>query len=223
MSWSRSIIEFVNHLTPPASVPDGIDVLDPYKDSQTMDVVIEFYNKFYSDNNSRILLIGINPGRFGGGTTGIPFTDPIFLDEMCGIKNQLEKRHELSSKFIYHMIDSFGGTELFYKKFFISAVSPLGFTRNGKNLNYYDDKELQNSWESFFVECMNQQMDFGANSSIAYSLGQGKNIAYLNYLNEKHHFFKEIKALPHPRWIMQYRLKKLDEFTQMYVNELSSL
>lgn len=221
MDWNKSIIEFIEQLKVPDQFPDGIEVLDPYGNAQTMEVVKSFYNKYYTDTNQRTLLIGINPGRFGGGTTGIPFTDPIFLEEDCGIKNSFERRHELSSKFIYHMIKTFGGPELFYQRYFISAVSPLGFTRDGKNLNYYDDKDLQSLWESFFVDCMQKQIDFGANTSIAYSLGQGKNIAYLNMLNSKHQFFDEIKALPHPRWIMQYRLKRLDEFTQLYLDVLS--
>ena len=49
----------------------------------------------------RHLLLGINPGRFGGGVTGIPFTDPIRLQNVCGIENNFEKKQELSSVFIY--------------------------------------------------------------------------------------------------------------------------
>ena len=88
-----------------------------------------FYTKYYSDNNKRILLLGINPGRFGGGVTGIPFTDPVRLEKVCGIKNDFQKKQELSSVFIYEMIEAYGGAEKFYKQFYISAVSPLGFVK----------------------------------------------------------------------------------------------
>ncbi|SFV68072.1 hypothetical protein MNB_SV-10-1583 [hydrothermal vent metagenome] len=58
-----------------------------------------FYLKDYDDENPRTLLLGINPGRNGAGVTGIGFTDPILLEEKCGIANTLEKRSELSGFF----------------------------------------------------------------------------------------------------------------------------
>jgi len=72
-------------------------------------------------------LLGINPGRFGSGTTGVSFTDPIKLEKYCGIRNDLVKKAELSADFIYAMIIAYGGLESFYNRFFISSVSPLGF------------------------------------------------------------------------------------------------
>ena len=36
------------------------------------------------------------------------------------------------------MIEGYGGPEKFYSKFYFGAISPLGFTMDGKNLNYYD-------------------------------------------------------------------------------------
>jgi hypothetical protein len=44
-----------------------------------MKICSSFYQKYYADNKKRSLIIGINPGRFGAGVTGIPFTDPIRL------------------------------------------------------------------------------------------------------------------------------------------------
>jgi hypothetical protein len=41
-------------------------------------------------------------------------------------------------------------------------------------------------------------------------------------LNEKYRFFKKIFALEHPRFIMQYRARKKDEFVEKYVNLLKS-
>ena len=87
-------------------------------------------------------MLGINPGRFGAGVTGITFTDPVRLEKECGIPNNFDKRQELSSVFIYDFIAAWGGAEAFYSRFFLSAVFPLGFTREGRNLNYYDDPQL---------------------------------------------------------------------------------
>jgi hypothetical protein len=165
------------------------------------------------------LLLGINPGRFGGGITGIPFTDPVKLYEICEIPNKFDKRVELSSTFIYDMIASFGGPELFYGKYYFSAVSPIGFVKNGKNLNYYDDRELQDAWESFMVNSLRVQLDFCDNDEV-YSIGMGKNVQFLNDLNKKYKLFGKINALPHPRWIMQYRLKRKQEFIDEYRDKL---
>ena len=71
----------------------------------------------------------------GAGVTGIPFTDPLCLEQNCGIQNPFDKRPELSSDFIYRFISAYGSAESFYSKFLISSLCPLGFVRNGKNLN----------------------------------------------------------------------------------------
>lgn len=39
-------------------------------------------------------ILGINPGRFGAGTTGIAFIDPIRLENECGINNSFPKKVE---------------------------------------------------------------------------------------------------------------------------------
>jgi hypothetical protein len=52
-------------------------------------------------------------------------------------------------------------------------------------------------------------------------MGQGKNYAFLNKLNQEHGFFEKIIPLPHPRWVMQYRLKRKKEFIREYVDKLS--
>ena len=51
-----------------------------------MKTIEAFFYKFYSDSNPRRMIFGINPGRFGAGTTGINFTAPKQLQEFCGIE-----------------------------------------------------------------------------------------------------------------------------------------
>jgi hypothetical protein len=220
-SFGLKVISFYRGLPHGPEVPAGVDVMYPHMDPQAWEAMCEFYLKYYGDSSKRIFVIGINPGRFGAGTTGIPFTDPIRLQEVLGINHEFDLKPELSSRFIYQVIDAYGGAETFYRHCYFTSVSPFGFTSNGKNLNYYDLRELQDTWESFMVNTLKSQIEMGA-CPHAFSLGQGKNHKYLLYLNDKYQLFTAIHPLPHPRWIMQYRLKKLDEFIELYCNSLSS-
>ena len=203
-------------------MPEGVEILYPHLDAGAWKAMSRFYHTFYNDTSNRVFIIGINPGRFGAGTTGIPFTDPIRLQDELGIGHEFDLKPELSSRFIYHMIEVYGGVKKFYNHCYFTSVSPFGFTRAGRNLNYYDLKELQDNWELYMVSALKAQIAIGACPQ-ALSLGQGKNHQYLRYLNSKYHLFKEIHPLPHPRWIMQYRLKKIDYFTELYCKSLKKL
>jgi hypothetical protein len=222
MFFSDKILSFLNTLQLDIDLPNEIEVMNPYKDKVTMQVCTQFYKKYYSDNIKRRMIIGINPGRFGGGITGVPFTDPIRLKKECDIDNPLPPKQELSSVFVYDVINAFGGKEKFYKIFYITSVSPLGFTRHGKNLNYYDDKNLQNNIKDFVVDGMNEQLKFGIDREVAFCLGDGKNYKYLSKLNDEKKFFDKIIPLSHPRFIMQYKLKKKEEYIQSYLEKLES-
>ncbi len=73
------IIAFNKQLDFSGNLPDGISIMNPFKENDTIiPVSSAFYQKYYNDNNPRHLILGINPGRFGAGVTGIPFTDPKF-------------------------------------------------------------------------------------------------------------------------------------------------
>lgn len=217
---SLRILRFYEQLNSDFPLPEGVAIMDPYRNEDAMESAKAFYCRFYADEYPRIVLFGINPGRFGAGITGVPFTDPIRLEEACGIKNDFRKKPELSSEFVYEMIDAYGGAELFYRHFFVSAVCPLGFVRDGRNLNYYDDKMLLADSEPFIVEAIRRQQEIFPGSELCFCLGRGTNYAYFRKLNEKYLFFKQIIPLPHPRWVMQYRRKKKGQFVQMYVDQL---
>jgi len=222
MNFGEKVISFYENLVFPDILPEEIEVMVPFANADTADACRIFYRKYYSDLRQRHLIIGINPGRFGAGITGIPFTDPIRLATACGIENNWQKKQELSSVFVYEMINAFGGVEKFYKSFYITAVSPLGFTRAGKNLNYYDDRTLQESIRPFVIDCLRSQLDFGVNRDVAFCLGDGKNYKFLSALNKKEKFFKDVIPLSHPRFIMQYKLRKKDEYVQRYVDALTA-
>jgi len=218
---AEQIISFLGSLQITVPLPKSISVLNPYQDTYTMQLCGKFYTKYYSDASPRKIMLGINPGRLGGGLTGIPFTDPVHLQKFCGIKNELQKKAELSSTFIYEMINEYGGPEKFYSRIYISSVSPLGFTREGKNLNYYDDARLQKKLEPFIISCMETQLNFGIDRSVAYCLGEGQNFKFLEQMNDQYKFFDKIIPLPHPRFILQYKRKNKSDYIQRYIDALT--
>ncbi|MFT4153597.1 uracil-DNA glycosylase family protein [Parafilimonas sp.] len=221
--FSNKILQFLFTLKLPFTLQNGVEVLDAHQRSDVQEACRAFYKKYYRDNNRRHALIGINPGRFGGGVTGIPFTDPLRLEKVCGIDNSFQKKQELSSVFIYDMLEAYGGAQLFYKYFYITAMSPLGFVKNGKNLNYYDDKALLKDIQPFIINCMQQQIGFGLNTDVCFCIGEGENLKHLQKLNNEYKWFNRIETLPHPRFVMQYRLKRKNEFIESYISKLKAV
>jgi hypothetical protein len=220
MMVSQQILNFLFNLRFNVPLPEGFEVLHPFKDPETRNVCEQFYNRYYDDDNKRFCIIGINPGRFGAGITGIPFTDPIRLEKELAINNAWAKKQELSSVFIYEMINAFGGAQKFYNQWYFTAVSPLGFIKNGKNINYYDDKALQKAILPFAKDCLKQQLPW-INTSVAFCLGEGKNFHYLTKLNNDFPMFSRIVPLPHPRFIMQYKLKSKENYIEKYCDALN--
>lgn len=222
MTFAEQIITFTRSLRPDWPIPSGVEMLYPYEQAETMAALEAFYHKYYQDQQRRIFIFGINPGRFGAGITGVPFTDPIRLEEACGITNAFHKRAELSSIFVYAFIEAFGGIEQFYRHFCITSICPLGFTKNGKNYNYYDDRGLEKAVTPYIIDHMHTLLGFYTADAVALCMGMGKNYEYFQKLNDTHGFFGQILPLPHPRWVMQYRLKRMEEFVQGYVEQLSA-
>jgi hypothetical protein len=220
-TFADLVMSYYNELSAPTGLPTDVGVMNPYQEKATFAVASKFYHQYYDDHNTRYMCFGINPGRFGAGVTGVPFTDPIRLQKVCGISHPFDNKAELSSKFIYDMIAVFGGASAFYAKFYISAVSPLGYVRGGINLNYYDIKNFKALFEKYALGEIIKQFDLGISRKIAFSIGKGKNIQFLNWLNDRHQLFDEIIPLPHPRWVMQYRLKRKEEFIQEYLEAFS--
>jgi hypothetical protein len=222
-TFSDDIIHFYKSIQPPVKLPRGVDVLYPQQQKEVIAIVKQFYKKFYSDNHKRTLIFGINPGRFGAGVTGINFTGPKQLKENCGIDHSLKMHSELSAEFIYEAIAKYGGVNKFYNDFFISAVSPLGYIKGGINLNYYDDKKLQEAVTPFVVDCVETQLKWNVNHQKCICIGGEKNYKYLFRLNEKEGWFKEIIPLAHPRFILQYRRKTKEIYLSQYMDAFSAV
>ena len=223
MTFGEKVIKFYKRLGITDPLADDIHVMNPYQDPSCMSVCRKFYTKYYNDKGHRFVILGINPGRYGAGITGIPFTDPIKLETLLGIKNDLPKKPELSAEFIHKMIASFGGHEKFFSTFFINSVSPLGFMADGKNLNYYDTPSLKKSLEPFIRKSLHAVLKLGVRREIAYCLGEGENYKYIQNLNLEENLFEQIIPLAHPRFIMQYRRKLMDQYIKDYLEKFAAI
>lgn len=204
-------------------VPRGVRVMNPYSDARTRSCVESFLSKYFDDSRARTVIMGINPGRFGSGLTGVTFTDPFALTNECAIANEFTGRRELSAEFVYRVVHALGGPAAFYSRFFMSAVCPLGFTRKGINMNYYDDRRLERAVTPFVVQSIEDHLKFPVRPDHAVILGRGKNVEYFQRLNDEHRWFRQVHALDHPRFIMQYRRKKLDAYVGQYAELLNGI
>lgn len=223
LSFADHIIQFNTHLSFTGKLPKGIRIMNPFQEQAgVVDTMTKFYKKFYEDHHQRRMIVGINPGRLGAGLTGVPFTDSHRLADPCGIIIPGIRTFEPSSVFVYDVIAAYGGPEAFYRDFYIGSMSPLGFTTlkpDGKevNYNYYDSRELTAAVYDFMVSNIHKQLGFGMDRSVGYCLGTGKNAAFLTQLNEKERFFEKIIPLEHPRFVMQYRNKRKQEYIDKYM------
>jgi hypothetical protein len=230
MTFADKVIQFNKQLTYTGSaLPQSIRVMNPFRtQKETMGIVKAFYHKYYDDYRARYIVLGINPGRFGAGLTGIPFTDPKRLNSECQIDYKGKITHEPSSVFIYDVINAYGGVEAFYGDFYINSLCPLGFTSadaNGKekNYNYYDSKDLTKAVYHFIVTNIRKQISLGVKTDTCICLGTGKNEKFLRRLSEENMFFKEIIALEHPRYIMQYKLRSRQFYLDKYISVFKDL
>ena len=215
-TFAEKAFDFYTQLELPTILPKGIIAMNPYQNLKTREYSRLFLEKYFNDNRQRIFVFGINPGRFGAGLTGVTFTDPVALKEFCRISNDFPPRRETSSEFIYQFIEQWGGVQKFYRDFFLTAVCPLGFTRDGNNYNFYDHPELLTKVWPFLLQTISAQLAFGASREAAIILGSGKNYKIFCELNEQGRFFKNIYPLEHPRFIMQYRRKQRGKYIEKY-------
>ena len=208
---------------PAAPLPGQVQVRNSYHDPAVTAIFAEFTQRYYAADTQRVGIFGINPGRFGGGRTGVAFTDAVALAE-CGIAHELPRsRRELSSEFVYKFITELGGPTPFYEHFFLSSVYPLELTHAGKNYNYYDAPALTKAlWPDMRRSLTQQTEQLGLRRDVAVSLGR-RNGEFLRKLNDELGLFERIEVLDHPRFLMQYRRRFLAENVARYVEVLGGL
>lgn len=226
LSFGEKVIEFNRNLDYKGKLPEGFKVVNPYLDNpETMQVMQQFYTKFYNDRNSRKFILGINPSRHGAGVTGVPFTDTKRLESECGIAMQSAHTHEISSVYMYDMIREFGGVQPFYEQFYINSPFPLAIVqqtkaRNWVNANYYDDPRLFEMVKEFMISSIKEHISLGLNTKEVYILGK-KNEKFIQKLNQEAKLFESIKTLEHPRYIQQYKSKEKQLYLDKYILTLN--
>ncbi|MFC2102054.1 uracil-DNA glycosylase family protein [Bacteroidota bacterium] len=228
MNLANQIVDFLFSLNLDIRLPDGIRVMNPYLDPVAKEVVRTFYQTYYKDKKSRKLILAINPGRLGAGTTGIPFTDTKRLTDVCGINSAIPETHEPSSVFVYDVIEAYGGPEKFYQEYFIGSVCPLGFLKKNEkgnwiNYNYYDETQFTKLVSPFIVSELRKLLLLPLERTTCICWGTGKNYKYLSALNAEHKFFRKVIPLEHPRYIMQYKSKQKSEYIQKYLDVFHSI
>lgn len=110
------------------------------------------YAKKYGQGKRRTLLLGMNPGPWGMGQTGVPFGDVQYVRDWMGIegahtqparlhpKRPVQgfacKRREPSGSRLYGWASArFGSAEAFFAEFYVVNYCPLlFFDKEGKNL-----------------------------------------------------------------------------------------
>lgn len=223
--FSEQIIAFNRELAYTGGLPPGFRVVNPYTDhSETVQVMERFYRKYYGDPNPRRFIVGINPGRYGSAVTGVPFTDTKRLESVCGIRMESAHTHEVSSVFVYDLIEAYGGAPLFYRDFYINSLFPLAIlreTEGGKqvNANYYDMPAVPAAMEAYMVASLRKQIGFGLDVSEVFVLGK-KNAAYVAALNKRAGLFGRLTVLEHPRFIQQYKSKEKAFYIDKYLRAL---
>jgi hypothetical protein len=230
MTFAEKVIAFHEQLQYTGdALPMGIHVMNPFFESSVaLGNIKLFAKKYLNDEKPRHIILGINPSRFGAGVTGIPFTDTKRLISECEINYSGKSTHEISSVFMYEMINAFGGVKKFYQKFYINSPFPLAITQinpdgREKNYNYYDSPALIKSTQGFMVKSLQQLIALGIKTETCFCLGTGQNAKFLNKLNYEHRFFGKIIPLEHPRFIMQYKSAVKELFIDKYINTLNSV
>ncbi len=225
-TFAERINTFNRNLLFTGLLPGGFRLMNPFRENAEILKITEgFYSKFYHDNHPRRLILGINPGRLGAGATGIPFTDTKRLSTHCGIQISSIHTHEPSSVFVYDVIGQYGGTERFYRDYYINSLCPLGFVRinnrnNEVNCNYYDDEALFEAVKPFITENLKQQIALGTDTRRVIILGK-KNGRYFDKINREHRLFETREVLDHPRFIEQYKARERAAYIGRYLGVLN--
>ncbi|EAE1300592.1 SMUG2 DNA glycosylase family protein [Listeria monocytogenes] len=229
-NFAQRVLNFNEKLSNKSfELPTGFKVINPYSGEQKeiiRSVTRAFYHTYYNDSKPRRIILGSSPARRGSAVTGVPFEDAKHLQNETGIFIDDFYINKASSGFLYDVMNEYGGCAKFYSDFYMNFVCPLGITRvnargNEVNCNYYENKQLQQVLKSFIVESINDQLDFGIDTSKCYCIGSGENYVFLSEINEEYRFFDTIVPLEHPRFIMQYNSKDKDKYLEKYLNALT--
>jgi len=221
MTFADRLLHFLTSFPLPATLPEEVEAISPYQQPTPVALLTQFTERYYADNQSRVALLGINPGRLGNGRTGVAFTDPMAL-AAWGIDNDLPRRREPSSEFVQEVVLAMGGPQAFYQHFFLGSLYPLVLLRHGLNYNFYDSPAVTAAlWPAIQDAMQRLTQEVGLARHAAICLGR-RNGQYFTKLNNELGLFDEIIVLDHPRYLMQYKRRALAENVARYVEVLQA-
>jgi hypothetical protein len=65
-TFAEKVISLNRQVNFSGKLPAGIHIMNPFRENKDIQKLSSlFYNKYYSDQKPRHLILGINPGRFG--------------------------------------------------------------------------------------------------------------------------------------------------------------
>jgi len=207
-TFADRLLRFLTSFPLPATLPEEVEALSPYQQPTPLALFTQFAERYYTGDQPRVAVLGINPGRLGNGRTGVAFTDPVAL-AAWGIDNDLPRRREPSSEFMQEVVLAMGGPQAFYYNFFVGSLYPLVLLRHGLNYNFYDSPAVTAAlWPTIQDSLRRQVEEVGLARHAVICLGR-RNGQYLTKLNQELALFDEIIVLDHPRYLMQYKRKAL--------------
>jgi hypothetical protein len=220
--FADRLLHFLTEFPLPPPLPDDVVAYSPYHDATPRELFTQFAQRYYTGSQSRVALLGINPGRLGNGRTGVAFTDPTAL-AAWGVNNDLPRRREPSSEFVQAVVVAMGGPAAFYKHFFLGSLYPLVLLRHGLNYNFYDSAAVTAAlWPDIQHSVRQLVESVGVARHAAVCLGQ-RNGKYFRKLNDELQLFDHVYVLDHPRYLMQYKRRALADNVAHYAQVLSSL
>jgi hypothetical protein len=228
-TFAERVLQFYDKLSKISfEFPDKYSIVNPYKGDREeiiKTITTAFYQKYYNDNASRRLILGSSPALRGTVATGIPFEDASNIKTELGIDIGKFYIKKSSSWFLHNVISKYGGRDRFFSSFFMSFVCPLCVLKinslgNKVNCNYYENKLLKNYFYKFIIDTLFDYINLGIDTTVCYCIGSGENYTFLTKLNTNYRFFNSIVPLEHPRFIMQYNLKRKFFFIDKYIDAL---
>ena len=172
-------------------------------------VIDHFWDTYYSEGVPRVVVCGLNPGRLGAGQTGIPFMDFESLGQL--LPGIARRDRERSASFFFHVLSVFGAAA-FYRTFYVTNVSAVGFVRSGRNLNYPDlpAPALAIVKQRFLEEMEEVQ------PTHVIALGRQVQKTLRQWLPAA---VDCSHCLPHPAWVATYRPREKAQWIEHYLTE----
>ncbi len=218
VTYSDQVISFYRDFAVGDIFDNALQLHNPFDAPSRREIMTAFYEKFFKDEAPRTHILGINPSRLSNTSTGVHYTDGFALQTYCAIENNFSKSRELTSDFFYRVVERMGGTHDFFAKIFPWAAMPVALTDHGEYANYY---EVENERVSEIVSQNLKWLTGLPRSGKLVVLGLGDNQARVKQMEGFPFGYQDIRYLPHPRWVMQYNRKRLDQFIEMYIDALA--